>query len=57
MKPGVAVFVIWCAGAELGLCLGNHAAGGTNFPQAWASASLLSLIAVYAIATILRRKP
>lgn len=49
MKNGIALFMAWIAGVDLGLCLGNQAAGGAAIPQAWIGAFVLSACALIVI--------
>lgn len=53
MKIGLALIVIWIAGMDLGLCLGNQAAGGASIPQAWVGAAILNAIALTALGWVL----
>ncbi len=59
MAKGIALFVIWIAGIDLGVCLGNDAAGGVFLPQAWFGAFILNLMAVIAVgvATVGIKRP
>lgn len=49
MKRFINSFIIWVAGIDLGLCLGNQAAGGVSIPQAWFGAFLLTCCALVAL--------
>ena len=53
----ISYFILWIAGIDLGVCLGNLAAGEVKLPQAWLGAFVLSVCALAIITAAMTLRP